>query len=128
MTNRSHRKQLLKGSIEMFKPRLWMRYSHRIGIRRCAYLVREIAYETRPNTRMRLKQILSIQWADVDWDNGVLSVFEPKSQVRSSIPINNSIRSILERRRLLSPGPFGDFRSPVLLEKAVHRITMAFGN
>jgi integrase len=78
-------------------------------------------------TKMRLREILSIQWADVDWDNGVLGVFDSKSQVRSSIPINNSIRSVLERRRHLSPGPFGDLKSPVLLGKAVHRINMAFG-
>jgi Peptidase family M20/M25/M40 len=32
-----------KKSVEMFKPRLWMRYSHRIGIHRRAYLVREFA-------------------------------------------------------------------------------------
>lgn len=48
------------------------------------------------NTGLRVGEIFSLQWSHVDFDNGILNVFAPKTGKTRPVPINSESRRVLE--------------------------------
>jgi integrase len=61
------------------------------------------------NTGMRCDNIKTLQWKDVHWQSGTINVPKNKSDKAYSVPINNTVRGILqERAKLGTQGPVLD--------------------
>jgi integrase len=48
------------------------------------------------NTGLRIGEIFILLWPNVDWENGVLNVFAPKTGKIRAVPMNSETRRILE--------------------------------
>ncbi|MGI0083837.1 MAG: tyrosine-type recombinase/integrase [Nitrososphaerales archaeon] len=48
------------------------------------------------NTGLRVGEIFSLRWANVDWEKNILNVFAPKTQKIRAIPINADARKVLD--------------------------------
>src|SRR5690348_15304056 len=48
------------------------------------------------NTGLRIGEIFSLRWENVDWGKNILNVFAPKTQKIRAIPINGEARKVLE--------------------------------
>ena len=48
------------------------------------------------NTGLRIGEIFSLQWANVDLEKNILNVFAPKTQKSRTVPINGEARKVLE--------------------------------
>jgi integrase len=48
------------------------------------------------NTGLRIGEIFGLQWANVDLEKSILSVFAPKTQKSRAVPINSDARKVLE--------------------------------
>ena len=48
------------------------------------------------NTGLRIGEIFSLQWANVDLEKEILNVFAPKTQKSRTVPINSEARKVLE--------------------------------
>ena len=52
------------------------------------------------NTGLRIGEIFSLRWSDVDWEKGVLNVFASKTEKTRAVPINSEAQKVLEAWRL----------------------------
>jgi integrase len=48
------------------------------------------------NTGLRIGEIFSLRWSDVDSENNVLNILAPKTQKIRAVPINGEARKVLE--------------------------------
>ena len=48
------------------------------------------------NTGLRIGEIFSLRWSDVDWENSVLNILAPKTQKLRTVPINGQARKVLD--------------------------------
>ena len=48
------------------------------------------------NTGLRIGEIFSLRWSDVDWENNVLNILAPKTQKLRTVPINGPTRKVLD--------------------------------
>jgi len=48
------------------------------------------------NTGLRIGEIFSLRWSDVDWENNVLNILAPKTQKLRTVPINGPARKVLD--------------------------------
>lgn len=58
------------------------------------------------NTRLRIGEIYSLRWSNVDLQKGILSVFAPKIQRIREVPIDAETRIVLEAWRLHKKNEF----------------------
>ena len=48
------------------------------------------------STGLRIGEVFSLRWSNVDWENDLLNVFSPKTAKIREIPINSEARKVLE--------------------------------
>jgi len=48
------------------------------------------------NTGLRIGEVFTLRWSDVDFEKNILNVFAPKTQKRRCVPINWEARKVLE--------------------------------
>ncbi len=58
------------------------------------------------NTGLRIGEIFSFRWSNVDLQKGILSVFAPKTQRIREVPVNSETRKVLEAWRLHKKSEF----------------------
>ncbi|MBU0734970.1 MAG: site-specific integrase [Proteobacteria bacterium] len=62
-------------------------------------------------TGMRKMEVLKLQWRDVDFEQGFITIRDPKGGPNQKIPLNDQARGVLERQVKTSdfvfPGPHG---------------------
>ena len=76
-------------------------------------------------TGMRRGELFKLQWADVDFDRGFITLRDPKGGVDQKIPMNDGARTILEnhpRTKSLQVFPGRGGRQRVDINKQVNRI------
>lgn len=79
-------------------------------------------------TGMRRGELFKLQWRDIDFENGFISIREPKGGRSQKIPLNGEARKILEniskrKGRYVFPGNLGNQRSNI--NRAVNAIKTA---
>lgn len=83
-------------------------------------------------TGMRKTEILNLEWRDIDFERGFITIREPKGGRDQVIPMNDSARSVLEQRKELVsntyvfPGENGR-RYRTSFDKPLRRIRKAAG-
>jgi integrase len=52
------------------------------------------------NTGLRIGEVFSLRWSQVDWENKILNVFAPKTEKMREIPVNAETLKVLQAWRL----------------------------
>jgi integrase len=81
-------------------------------------------------TGMRRGEIFKLQWRDIDFQNGFISIREPKGGRSQKIPLNDGTRQVLEgikreKESFVFPGNLGNQRSNI--NRAIRAIKTAAG-
>jgi integrase len=75
-------------------------------------------------TGMRRSELLRLQWQDIDFQRGFISIKNPKSGVNATIPLNDVTRDLLQARKRKGPYVFASKNGKpyVDLRKAINAI------
>ena len=81
-------------------------------------------------TGMRRGELLKLQWADIDFDRGFISIKDPKGVQNATIPLSESVRQILKNLTqgespYIFPGKDGKKRHDI--RRGANRIKKAAG-
>ena len=77
-------------------------------------------------TGMRKGELFKLEWRDIDFDRGFITIRDPKGGVDSKIPLNDAARKLLknhpkvEKSKYVFPGEGGDRRAT--MQQAVNKI------